>query len=129
MLAQFYLSYHLFHQSDLFLLFTLFFEYLFYSSKEFRSLIHIDFHRLFYDACCSIFNELSALSACLSTCFLATALTLYHNRLPLSTPFFNFFAIFFSLSVLLFSITLPHIYCASCITFPPDFSPSHAMHL
>ena len=96
MLAEACFGYHLSSERS-FMLFTLFFEYLFYSSKEFRSLIHIDFHRLFYDACCSIFNELSALWPRLSDRLSATACILYHTRFLLSTLFFNFFAIFFGL--------------------------------
>ena len=115
MLAQFYLSYHLSSERS-FLLFTLFFEYLFYSSKEFRSLIHIDFHRLFYDACCSIFNELSALLTCSFDQLSATACILYHLLSLLSTPFFKFFAIFFSLVASLVSIVLCACFCAICTT-------------
>ena len=98
------------------MLFTLFFEYLFYSSKEFRSLIHIDFHRLFYDACCSIFNELSALLHRFSAPLSATACILYHLLSLLSTPFFKFFQVFFSLVASLVSIVLCACFCASCTT-------------
>ena len=98
------------------MLFTLFFEYLFYSSKEFRSLIHIDFHRLFYDACCSIFNELSALLTCSFDQLSATACILYHLLSLLSTPFFKFFAIFFSLVASLVSIVSRACFCAICTT-------------